>query len=300
MPEKVARKGINQNLLILHFTVFIWGFTGILGKLISVSAMHLVWYRVLIASVSLFAYFKFSRVDFKVDRPMFLKLIFTGAIVGAHWFCFFAAIKLSTVSVTLVCLSSITLFTSVLEPLINKKPVSRLENIAGLIIITGILVIFKFETQYTKGIIVGLISALCGSLFPILNNRYVKKMEAPVIAFYELSGAFFWISLILLFTGGFDASLKLKLTDLGYLLILGTVCTSLAYVAGVSVMKEFSAFKVALITNLEPVYGIIMAVVFLGEIDKMTPGFWVGAGIILSTIFLFPVVRTNLDKRRSR
>lgn len=300
MPGKAVQKGINKNLIILHFTVFIWGFTGILGKLISVSALHLVWYRVLIASVSLFLYFKFSRVDFKVNRATFLKLVFTGAILGLHWICFFAAIKLSTVSVTLVCLSSITLFTSVLEPLINKKPVSRLENIAGLIIIIGILVIFKFETQYTKGIIIGLISALCGSLFPILNNRFVQKLEAPVIAFYELGGAFFWISLVLLFTGGFDASMKLKPTDLGYLLILGTVCTSLAYVAGVSVMKEFSAFKVALITNLEPVYGIIMAVVFLGEINKMTPGFWAGAAIVLTTIFLFPVVRTNLDNRRSR
>jgi drug/metabolite transporter (DMT)-like permease len=104
---------LNKNLVILHFTVFIWGFTGILGQLISISAVNLVWYRVLIASVSLFLYFKFNKTAFKVSRATFFRLVFTGALVGAHWILFFASIKLSTVPVTLVCLSSITLFTAV-------------------------------------------------------------------------------------------------------------------------------------------------------------------------------------------
>jgi drug/metabolite transporter (DMT)-like permease len=300
MAQNTNSETLNKNLLILHFTVFIWGFTGILGALISISAVHLVWYRVLIASVSLFLYFKFNKTGFKVDRNTFLKLIFTGALVGGHWILFFYSIKLSTVSVTLVCLSSITLFTAIFEPIFNKSRISKLEIVAGLLIIIGIILVFKFETNYTKGIITGLISALLASLFAIINSKQVKNMKAPVIAFYELAGAFLWISIYLFSTHGFTDEMILKSSDIGYLLILGTICTSLAYVAGVSVMRELSAFRVALITNLEPVYGIIMAFVFFGDLNKMTTGFWVGAMLILSTIFLFPVARKEISKRKSR
>lgn len=299
MARQDAPATLNKNLLILHFTVFIWGFTGILGKLITVSAVPLVWYRVLIASTTLFLYFKFNRTLFKVGRSTFFKLIFTGALVGGHWILFFLSIKLSTVSVSLVCLSSITLFTAIFEPLINKKRISKLEIVSGLFIIVGILIIFKFESQYTKGIIAGLSSAVFASLFAIINSRQVKKYEAPVIAFYELSGAFVWISIFLFLTNGYTRAMLLKPADIGYLLLLGTICTSLAYVAGVSVMRELSAFRVALITNLEPVYGIIMSFLFFGDMNKMTPGFWVGAVIVLSTIFLYPVVQKQISKRRT-
>lgn len=299
MAQPDAPATLNKNLLILHFTVFIWGFTGILGKLITISAVPLVWYRVLIASVTLFLYFKFNRTLFKVGRSTFLKLVSTGALVGGHWILFFLSIKLSTVSVSLVCLSSITLFTAIFEPIINKKRISKLEIISGLFIIVGILIIFKFESQYTNGIIAGLSSAVFASLFAIINSRQVKKYEAPVIAFYELSGAFVWISVFLLLTNGYTKAMLLKPADIGYLLLLGTICTSLAYVAGVSVMRELSAFRVALITNLEPVYGIIMSFVFFGDMNKMTPGFWVGAIIVLSTIFLYPVAQKQIVKRRT-
>ena len=217
-----------------------------------------------------------------------------------HWILFFLSIKLSTVSISLVCLSSITLFTAIFEPLINKKRISKLEIIAGLLIIVGILIIFKFESHYTKGIIAGLTSAVCASLFAIINSRQIKHHEAPVIAFYELTGAFVWISIFLAVTNGYDKSILLQRADMGYLFLLGTICTSLAYVAGVSVMRELSAFRVALITNLEPVYGIIMSFVFFGDMNKMTTGFWVGAVIILSTIFLFPVAQKQIIKRKNR
>src|SRR5476649_947408 len=160
-PQNIApaKAGLNKNLLILHFTVFIWGFTSILGALISISAVQLVWYRVLIAFVSLFFYFKINKTVFKVTRKAFLQLFFTGALVGGHWILFFASIKVSTVPVTLVCLSSITLFTAIFEPLINGTRISKLEIVAGLLIISGICLIFKFESQYTKGIIAALTSA---------------------------------------------------------------------------------------------------------------------------------------------
>jgi len=291
---------INKNLLILHFTVFIWGFTSILGALISISSVQLVWYRVLIAALSLFVYFKFNSTGLRVNKKMFSSLFFTGGLVGAHWILFFQAIKSSTVPVTLVCLSSLALFTAIFEPLFSKKRIAKLEILAGSLIIVGIVIIFKFETRYTTGIICGLLSAMCASLFAIINSKQVKIIQPQVIAFYELLGALCWISLFMLFTHGFNSSMMLKKNDIIYLLILGTICTSLAYVAGVSVMREISAFKVALITNLEPVYGILMSFVFFGDSNKMQTGFWVGAMIILSTIFLFPVAQKRLDKRKSQ
>ena len=298
MKFKTALNPLEKNLLILHGTVFIWGFTGILGALISVSAFYLVWYRLLIASLSLLLYLVFAKVKFKVDWKTFLQLACTGALVGMHWLLFFQSIKISTVSVTLVCLSSITLFTAVFEPLVTNKKISRLEILAGLMIIFGIFLIFKFESQYTKGIILGLISAAAASIFSIINSQLVKQKPAPVIAFYELTGAFFWLSVYLFFMGGFKASLRLSSNDFAYLLLLGTVCTSVAYVAGVAVMRQLSAFRVALVTNLEPVYGIIMAFIFFGDLKKMTPGFWIGAVLILSTIFLFPVAQQKLTNYR--
>ncbi|NEU08099.1 EamA family transporter [Flavihumibacter sp. R14] len=288
----------NRNLAVLHLTVLVWGFTGILGALISISATHLVWYRVLIAFITLFLYFKITKTSFAVSRETFIKLFFTGAIVGAHWILFFQSIKSSTVSVALVCLSSLTLFTAILEPLIKKQKISRLEIFTGLLIIIGIYLIFKFESQYTFGIICGLLSALCASLFSIINSKQVKNRPAPVISFYELIGAWVWISLFMLATDDFTAEMTLNISDLSYLLILGTICTSIAYVAGVSVMKELTAFRVALITNLEPVYGIILAFFFFGKREQMTAGFYAGALIVLAAIFLFPFIKNRIQHRK--
>lgn len=300
MTQRTANNSLTKQLIILHITVFVWGFTGILGQLITIPAVNLVWYRVLIAAVSLFFYLFFSKKLKGINKKTISKMALTGALVGGHWIFFFASIKLSNVPVTLVCLSSITLFTAILEPIINKKSISKMEILAGILIISGIVLIFKFESHYTKGIIAGLISAIMASLFSIINSRFVQTIEPPVIAFYELSGAFVWISLYLLATGDFSTTSIPNGNDIAYLLILGTLCTSVAYVAGVSVMRELSAFKVALITNLEPVYGIILAFIFFGDMNKMTPGFWAGALIILSTIFLFPYAQKQIARRRAR
>lgn len=288
----------NRNLAILHLTVLVWGFTGILGALISISATHLVWYRVLIAFITLFIYFRITKKSMAVSRETFIKLFFTGAIVGAHWILFFQSIKSSTVSVALVCLSSLTLFTAILEPLLKKQKISRLEIFTGLLIISGIYLIFKFESQYTFGIICGLLSALCASLFSIINSKQVQNRPAPLISFYELIGAWVWISLFMLLTGDFTAEMTLNMSDLSYLLILGTLCTSVAYVAGVSVMKELTAFRVALITNLEPVYGIILAFLFFGKREQMTGGFYAGAVIVMAAIFLYPFIKNRIQHRK--
>lgn len=283
---------INKNLLILHFTVVIWGFTGILGNLISISAVQMVWYRVMIASITLLAYFLLTKTSLKVSRKQFLQFFFTGSIVAIHWILFFHAIKVSTVSVTLVCLSSFTLFTAILEPLIKKQSILIPDVVIGLIIILGIYLIFKFESQYTEGIILGLSSALASSLFATINSTLVQKSDPKVIGFYELSGAFFWITIYRFITMDLqNERFDLSGSDWFYLLVLGTICTALAYVAGVSVMRTLSAFRVALITNLEPVYGIVLAFIFFGTRETMSVGFYLGATLILGSIFLYPVYK---------
>lgn len=286
----------NRNLIVLHLTVFIWGFTGILGALISIAAPQLVWYRVLIAFVTLYVYFRIARIPFSVSGEVFLKLFFTGAIVALHWILFFQSIKSSTVSVALVCLSSLTLFTAILEPILKNQKISKLEILTGFLIICGIYLIFKFESQYTAGIIYGLMSALCASIFSIINSKQVQNRPAPIISFYELIGAWVWVSVFLFFFDGYNASMSLNFSDFAYLMVLGTVCTSVAYVAGVAVMKELSAFRVALITNLEPVYGIMLAFIFFGKREQMTIGFYAGAAIILGAIFIYPMIKNRKRK----
>jgi drug/metabolite transporter (DMT)-like permease len=287
----------NKNLLILHLTVFVWGFTGILGALISINAVQMVWYRVLIASISLFVYFMLTKTSIKVTKSQFLKFFFTGSIVAIHWIFFFHAIKVANVSVSLICLSSVTLFIAILEPLMKKQRISKGDIFVGLLIILGIYLIFKFESKYTLGIIFGLSSAVAASLFSTINSTLVQKNNPSIIVFYELSGAFFWITLYRLF----DKSLlvetfSLSLADWFYLLVLGTICTALAYVAGVSVMRTLSAFRVALITNLEPVYGIVLAFILFGSKEQMTGGFYLGSLLILAAVFIYPIYK----KRKNR
>lgn len=284
----------NKNLLILHFTVFIWGFTGILGALISVNAVQMVWYRVLIATITLFFYFKLSKTSLRITKKQFLQFLFTGSIVALHWILFFHAIKVSTVSVTLVCLSSFTLFTAILEPLIKKQRIQIADIIIGLIIIVGIYLIFKFESKYTLGIIFGLSAAVASSLFGTINSVLVQKSDPLVISFYEIMGAFLWITLYRLFDQSlFTERFSLRTSDWLYLGVLGTICTALAYVAGVSVMRTISAFRVALITNLEPVYGILLAFIFFGNKETMSTGFYLGAIIILTAVFLYPIYKKH-------
>jgi len=288
-----------RNLFILHLTVVVWGFTGILGNLISISAVHLVWYRVGIAFVSLALYFALRGRSFAVSGRDFVSFFCTGGLVGLHWLLFFESIKASTVSVTLVCLSSVTLFTALVEPLFYRRRTSKAEVFIGLLIIAGIYLVFKFESQYINGILFGLAAALAAAFFGTINSMLIKRSGATLISLYEMAGAWLLLSLVMLASGGFNEEMKATGADWLYLLLLGTVCTSGAYVAAVSVMKEISAFRVALASNMEPIYGIALAWLFFGHQEKMSAGFYAGAVIILGAVFLYPIVRYRLAKRKS-
>ena len=225
------------------------------------------------------------------------KLLGIGVIVCIHWLTFFHAIKIANVAVALVSLSAAALFTSFLEPLFNRRKIYIPDMVAALFIILGIYLIFHFETRYTWGIIVGLTSAFMASLFTTINSKQIQNRSAEIISFYEMTGGFLALSIYLFISGNFNHfNFHLSGSDFAYLFLLGTVCTAMAYVMGVAVMKELSAYTVVLTTNLEPVYGIILAYFIFGDKEHMTSGFYMGAGLILSTVFIYPIIKRRLNK----
>ncbi|HEY3390124.1 MAG TPA: DMT family transporter [Prolixibacteraceae bacterium] len=286
--------------LKLHFIVLIYGFTAILGKLISLPAAQLVWYRMLIAVIAFYLFIRWNKTDLSIDFKQFFKLFGIGIIVAIHWITFFGAIKISNVSVTLGCLATVTLFTSLLEPFFFRKRINAVEVIVGLLIIIGLYLIFRFETRYSLGIIVALISAFLAGLFTVINKKMVIHQKATVISFYEMLGGLTGITIYLLFTGTDHTFVQLPSPiDFVYLLVLGIICTAYAFAIQVDVMKHLSAYIVALTINLEPVYGIILAYFIFGETEHMTGGFYFGTAIILTSVLGFPIYHYYL-RRRSR
>ncbi|MBM6500084.1 DMT family transporter [Flavobacterium macrobrachii] len=283
-----------KSYLHLHLIVFIWGFTAILGALISLDALPLVWFRMLFAVgfIAVFIYFK--KLPLRVSKKAFLQFIFSGLIIALHWFTFFKAIKVSNVSVTLACLSTGAFFASLLEPILYGKKIVWYEVFLGILVICGLYIIFNVEGNYWEGIILALISAFLSALFAVINSKFVKEHDATVISFYELSGGVFFFSILLLFGNSFNADFfQLTTKDFVYLLILSSVCTAYAFIASTAVMKFLSPYTVMLTINLEPIYGIILAVLIFKEKEQMSFEFYIGALIILFTVLLNVIIKSR-------
>ncbi len=280
------------NLIHLHFIVFIWGFTAILGKLISMDSLPLVWYRMLLATGFIFVYLILAQFRLMVDKKTFLWLVFGGVVVASHWVTFFYAIKISTVSVALAMMSTGAFFTALLEPFIFKRKVIGYEIIFGILVILGLALIFKVESSHSQGMMIALISAFLASIFSLVNGKLVKYHKPSVISFYELGVGVLFLTVVLAlrqnFTEGF---FHLSIKDLLFLIILSLVCTAYAFIASIKVMRILTPYTVMLTTNLEPVYGIVLAWLIFGSEEKMNPLFYVGATIILMTVILNGVLK---------
>ena len=278
----------------LHLTVLIFGLTGILGKLITIDSYLLVWYRLGIALIALLAYFAFSKGSLKISKKSLIKTLWVGVIVAVHWITFFEAIKQSNVSVALVCFSSSTLFTSLIEPLYFKRKIKAYELIFGVVIILGLYFIFSFEFKYLTGMILSVISAALASWFTVLNGILIKEEKAKLISFYELLGAFIIVSTYLLVTTKGDISqFSVPVVDLKWLIILGTLCTAFAFIVSVEVMKKIAPYTVTMSVNLEPIYSIILALLIWPESETMSYGFYMGTIIVIATIFLNAVFKNR-------
>ncbi len=294
------KKLVAGNLFLLHLIVFIYGFTAILGKLISIGSGQLVWWRMVIAAVVIAAY-AYSKGKIKkslLDRgPLYAAV---GLIIAAHWITFFEAIKVSNVSVTLACLSSSALFTALLEPLLFRRKIDPFELIFGTMVVAGLLLIFRFETEYTWGITLALISAFLASAFNTTNGLLIRKDNPYRISLVEMIGGVIGISIYLLFKGQFNEALfDVPPLDWLWLLILGIICTAFAFVVGVKVMEELTPFTVSLTINLEPVYGIILAYLIFDDSERMSPQFYLGTVLIMASLYLNALRRKRLKKQES-
>jgi drug/metabolite transporter (DMT)-like permease len=297
-----------KNHLLLHFTVLIFGLTGPLGKAIQAPEEVVVFYRLIIALLGIFIYFKLTHFKIDLSKQTLKECWYVGFIVGLHWITFFGAIKASNVSVALVCFSSSTLFTAVLEALYNKRRIVIYELILGLLILVGIYFLNKepgvplFESKYALGIGLSVFSAALASWFTVINGTLIKKgREAKTISFVEL---IFALVLLIFYVPIINGSqtlsvLSIDLYDLIYVAILGLLCTSFAYIVSVNVMKEISAYTVTMSVNLEPIYSIILAILIWPETEKMQPTFYVGAAAILGVIFLNGILKKKFKTKRS-
>ena len=288
-----------KNYLLLHFIVFIWGFTAILGALITIEAIPLVFFRMGLAVFFIALYFIFKKKSFYVDKKGLLKFLFSGILVALHWVFFFKAIKVANVSVALVTMSTGAFFTSFIEPVFFKRKIKSLEIILGLIVIVGLYIIFNFESQYKLGILYALLSSFLGALFAVLNGLYIKKYDANSISFYQLLFGTLFVTAYIFFSNGFSFSFfNLQKMDWVYLFILSSICTAYAFIASVKLMKYLSPYTVMLTVNLEPVYAILLALLIFGDKEKMNPQFYLGACIVLGVVLINGIIKNKSTMKR--
>jgi drug/metabolite transporter (DMT)-like permease len=290
-----------KNYLHLHFLVFIAGFTAILGELITISAISLVWFRMIMAAILILVYIKIRKIKLNVDFKSIVKFSIAGIIIALHWITFFESIKQSTISIALAMFSTGAFFASLIEPLFYKRRVIWYEILFGLLVIIGVWIITSTEFKYVNGIILGILSALFSSTFAVINGKLVERNSATIISFYEfISGVFFISVFLALFRGGFDtAFFSLSLSDWFYLFILASICTAYAFIAAVHVMKQISPYTVVLTYNLEPIYGIVLAIILFPKAEKMSTEFYIGASLIISTVLLNGILK-NTRKQKAK
>jgi drug/metabolite transporter (DMT)-like permease len=274
-----------KNYFLLHLIVFIWGFSPILGKAITAGAPVIVIYRIMIALVAIFIYMKIRKKSLAIDRATLLKFLLTGMVIAVHWICFYQAIKVSNVAVTLACFSTGTLFVSFIEPILYKRKILWYEILFGLIVMVGIYFIFRLDTHYRWGVILGVSAAFLSALFSTINGILVRDNDSNTLSFYELLGGF--IAMLVFFSVRGQLSPSLLIVsgmDLFYISLLGLLCTAFTFIVSVEIMKEISPYTLVITVNLETVYGIILAYFLFADSERMTPGFYIGTCVLLAVI----------------
>ena len=301
----------SRNFFLLHFIVFIWGWTAILGKLISISAFDLVWYRTLIAAVCIFFFLKAKGTSIRTSKKGLLQFFGVGAIVALHWMFFYEAVKIN-VSLGLVCFSSGTFFVSFIEPLFYKRRIIWYEVIFGLVVFGIIYLISYTQFEVKPGIhyffdsilkpnqavvIFSLFGAFTSALFAVLNGKLVRKHEATTITLYEMIGGFLFMNVYFLLTQHFGSSFfHVSGMDWLWLIILSVACTAFTFVISVNIMKEISPYTVVLSVNLEPVYGIILAWLIFNE--QMKISFYIETIVILALVFANAMLKSYFRKEK--
>lgn len=290
-----------KHYLHLHFLVFIAGFTAILGEAISLSSIALVWHRMLIALVLTFLFLLYYRYNLKIKLKDFFKFSLAGIIIALHWITFFEAIEQSNISITLAMFSTGAFFASLIEPIFFKRKVRPVEIILGFIVICGVFIILQANISSFIGVLLGIISALLASLFSVLNGKLVQDNNPFLISFYEFLSGVTFILLYLTFSGNLiDLNIESFFSyDYLYVFILGSICTAYAFIASIHILKFLSPYTLVLTYNLEPVYGILLAIFIFPETEKMEFSFYIGTLIIISTIIINSILKIKNTKKVS-
>lgn len=287
--------------ILMHVIIFVWGFTGILGKLIHLSPEVIVWYRVIIASVGLLFLLPIFKVSFKLEHSRDIwKLILVGIITCIHWVTFYKAIALSTASLGILCLSTTTLHVTWLEPLIMKRKFSWLEFLFGLIVIYGIYFVSSdFKADEYIALAYGLTAAFLAALFSVSNAKLAKTIPSPQITFYEMLTGIVFLTGVLYYDNQLTPqSIQMTQSDFWWLLFLGLICTSLAFVLMIDVVKKLGAFTVSLSINLEPVYTIVLAIFLLKEHELLGVNFYIGSLLIILVVITNSIIKTKWSKKQ--
>ena len=290
---------MKKAFLQLHIAVFLAGFTGLLGRLITLNEGMIVWYRLLLTAATMWILFGLMKKLHRITFIDILKITAVGFIATMHWLTFYGSIKYSNISVALVCFSAIGFFTALFEPLILKKRINLIELLLGLITLLGIYIIFHFDAQYKTGIVIGIISAMLASLFPIYNREFLKRINVETMLAWQQTGGFLMLSVLLPFylqkfpTNSFIPSME----NLGWLLILSWVCSVIAFQLSSNALKKLSAFTVNLTYNLEPVYGIILAFIVYKENQFLSKWFFVGFGIIAVALTIHIILLAKMERK---
>jgi len=282
----------------LHIAVFLAGFTGILGKLIDLNEGLLVWYRLLITSVTMWIVFFFMKKLQKISFADIIKLTGIGFLAALHWVAFYGSIKYANVSVALVCFSSVGFFTALIEPLIYRKQINKTELLLGLLVIVGIYIIFHFDPQYKTGIILGILCAILLAFVIILLRDFLQRINPETTLTYQLTGGLIALSALMPFYMNHfpTAYIFPNLKDWLWLLFLAWVCSVFAFQLSTRALKKLSAFTVNLSFNLEPVYGIILAFIFFGESKYLNWSFFVGFALIAASLIIHIVMLRRKEK----
>lgn len=289
------------NYFLLHLIVFIWGWTAILGKAIDLPALQLVWLRMPIALAGIFLFMVIRRQRLSADAKSLGIYFSIGLIVALHWITFYAAIKVSNVSVTLACFSTGSLFSAFIEPFFFKRKVRVYEILLGLLVVAALVLIFSVETRYVWGMVLGIMAAFTSSLFGVFNGLLVRNgHNGALVSLYEMTGGFVGMSIyVVLFRPWEGGLLDMSANDLGLLLLLGLACTTVPFLISMHILKTISPYTVSLTLNLETLYGIVFAYFIFHEDKQLTTTFYTGSAVILSTIFLNGWIKYR-EQRRER
>ena len=274
-----------KSTLHFHFIVFIFGFTAILGKLISIDAVSLVWYRMVLATAVVALFMAVRRISFALSTKQLYIMLICGVLIALHWVFFFHAVKVSNVSVTLSVMSAGALVTALVEPIFYKRSFVWYEIVLGLIVVVALGLIMQTEYHYIEGMMFAFIAILLSVAFTLINGKAIHKSDARVMSVYQLGAGAVCMSIILLMQGKFTVELfSISKTDILWISILVIVCTAYAFVVSIAVMRHLTPFSLMLAINMEPVYGILFGILIFGSDEKMGFTFYIGTLLILLSV----------------